>query len=126
MRLLWSLPKAIPAILRHLIAYAELIGEDLEQAKRDIAARLIAAAILLVCVFFTVLCAFSIVVALYWDTSNRVAAIACMGGVFLALSIACGLYRAKLLGGQAAFLSTVRREWSEDRAILEKILSDQD
>jgi uncharacterized membrane protein YqjE len=125
-RLLWSLPKAAPALLRHLVAYAELAGQDLEQTKTDIRARLIAAIVLLICVFFALMCGCLVVIALTWDTSNRVAAIAWMGGSFLLVAIVCGLYRSKIVGGQAPFLSTVRREWAEDRVILEKILADQD
>ena len=34
MRVLWSLPKAAPALLRHLGAYVELAALDLERAKR--------------------------------------------------------------------------------------------
>ena len=35
MRVLWSLPKAAPALLRHLGAYVELAALDFERAKRD-------------------------------------------------------------------------------------------
>lgn len=125
MRLLWSLPKAAPAILRHLVAYAELAGEDLERTQRDFGARLFAAVIVGLCVFFVILSACLAVVALTWDTPNRVAAIVWMGGTFLAGAIIAGLYRSKVIGAQAQFLGTVRREWAEDRVILEKILSEQ-
>ena len=49
MRLLWSLPKAAPALLRHIVGYAELAGQDLEQTQRDLGARLLAAAIFGAC-----------------------------------------------------------------------------
>jgi uncharacterized membrane protein YqjE len=126
MRLLWSLPKAAPALLRHLVAYAELAGQDLEQTKREFGARLIASVLLALCVFFAIFCLCLIVVALTWDTPYRVSAIAWMGGAFIVLAIIAGLYRSKVIGGQAPFLGTVRREWAEDRVILEKILADQD
>ena len=126
MRLLWSLPKAAPAILRHLIGYAELAGQDLERTQLDFKARLLAAVILGICVFFAILSACFAVLALTWDTPYRVVAIAWMGGVFLAGAIIAALYRSKIIGAQAPLLGTVRKEWAEDRVILERILSDQD
>jgi uncharacterized membrane protein YqjE len=125
-RLLWSLPKAAPAILRHLVAYAELAGQDLERTQRDLGARLFASAVVGLCVFFLILSGCLVVVALTWDTPYRVSAIAWMGGAFLAIAIVAALYRSKVIGGQSPFLGTVRREWAEDRVILERILSDQE
>ncbi len=126
MRLLWSLPKAAPAILRHLIGYAELAGQDLDRTQRDFKARLLASIILGVCAFFVILCACFAVIALTWDTPYRVAAIAWMGGLFLVGAVVAALYRSRVIGAQAPLLGTVRKEWAEDRVILEKILSDQD
>jgi uncharacterized membrane protein YqjE len=125
-RLLWSLPKAAPAILRHLVAYAELAGQDLERTQNDLGAKLFASAVVGLCVFFVILSGCLAVVALTWDTPNRVSAIAWMGGTFLLVAVIAGLYRSKVIGAQSPFLGTVRREWAEDRVILEKILSDQD
>lgn len=126
MRLLWSLPKAAPAILRHLVAYAELAGQDMERAQREVGARLLASAVAGLCIFFVILSGCLALVALTWDTRYRVSAIAWMGGVFLAVAVIAVLYRSRVIGGQSPFLGTVRREWTEDRVILEKILSDQD
>jgi uncharacterized membrane protein YqjE len=125
-RLLWSLPKAAPAILRHLVGYAELAAEDLEQTHRDLQARLIAGLIVGISIFFVVLTAFVAVVALTWDTPYRVAAIGGMGIAFLLVAVGAGLYRARLLSAHAPFLGSVRREWAEDRIILERILSEHD
>jgi uncharacterized membrane protein YqjE len=125
-RLLWSLPKAAPAILRHLVAYAELAGQDLERTQRDFGARLLASAIVGLCVFFVIFSGCLAVVALTWDTPYRVPAIAWMGGAFILVALIAALYRSRVIGAQSPFLGTVRREWAEDRVILERILSDQD
>jgi uncharacterized membrane protein YqjE len=122
-RLLWSLPKAAPALLRHMVGYAELAGQDLDQTQRDIGARLLAAAIFGLAIFFVIFSGCLLVVALTWDTPYRVSAIAWMGGAFLLVAILAGVYRSNLIKGQAPFLATVRREWKEDRAILDHILS---
>jgi uncharacterized membrane protein YqjE len=126
MRLLWSLPKAAPALLRHMAAYAELAGLDLERTQRDLSARLLAAALVGICVFFVILMACLVVVALTWDTSYRVAAIAWMGAGFIVVAIIAASYRSKLVKAQPPFLGTVRREWQEDRVILERILSSEE
>jgi len=123
MRLLWSLPKATPALLRHIVGYIELAGQDLEQTQRDFGVRLFAAAIVGICIFFVILSGCLIVVALTWNTPYRVSAIAWMCGGFLLVAIAAGVYRSKLISRQVPFLGTVRREWREDRVILERILS---
>jgi uncharacterized membrane protein YqjE len=122
-RLLWSLPKAVPALLRHIMAYVELAGEDLEQSQRDIGSRLLATTILVLCVFFVILTGCFLVVALTWDTPHRVAAILWMGGVFLLIALIAGLYRSQVIGVQSRFLGTVRREWAQDRVILDRLLS---
>ena len=123
MRLLWSLPKAAPALLRHMAAYVELMAQDLEQTQRDLGARLLAAAIVGLSLVFVILSACLLLVAMTWDTAHRVTAIAWMGGGFLAAAILAAAYRARIVSRQAIFLGTVRREWREDRLILERILS---
>jgi uncharacterized membrane protein YqjE len=123
MRLLWSLPKAAPALLRHLVGYAELAGQDLEQMQRDFAARLMAAAVVGLCVFFVILTACLAVVALTWDTPHRLSAILGMGGVFVLVAAVAVAYRYQVVSAQGPFLSTVRSEWHEDRVILDRILS---
>jgi uncharacterized membrane protein YqjE len=123
MRLLWSLPKAAPALLRHLAGYAELAGQDLEQSQRNFSARLLAGAIVGLCLFFVLLCVCLLVIALTWDTPYRVAAIGWMGGFFVLAAVFALLYRSQIVGRQAPFLDTVRREWHEDRILLEHILS---
>jgi uncharacterized membrane protein YqjE len=123
MRLLWSLPKAAPALLRHMAAYAELAGQDLERMQRDLSARLLAAAIVGLCVFFVILSGCLVVVAMTWDTPYRVTAVVCMAGAFLLIGVAAAVYRAQVVNGQAPFLGTVRQEWGEDRVILDRILA---
>lgn len=123
MRLLWSLPKATPALLRHVMGYAELAGQDLEQMQRDLGARFVAAAIVFVCAFFVIFSACLVVVALTWDTPHRVSAIAWMGAAFLLVALLAVAYRSQVVGSQAPFLGTVRREWHEDRVILDHILA---
>jgi uncharacterized membrane protein YqjE len=120
---LWSLPKAAPALMRHIGAYIELVGLDLARAHREITAQVVASAIAAICVLFAVFMACLGVVAYTWDTAYRVAAIAWMGGGFLVIAIVALIYRSSLSRGREPLFTDVRREWQEDRVILERILS---
>ncbi len=124
MRVLWLLPKAAPALLRHLGAYVELVALDLEQAKRDLSVNILASVVAGVCVFFAVLMGCVVIVALTWDTPYRVPAVAWTGGAFLAVAVLALIYRSKVVKGQQPFLTSVKREWQEDVVVMEGILAE--
>jgi uncharacterized membrane protein YqjE len=126
MRLLWSLPKAAPALLRHLAAYVDLAGLDLAKAQGEIAAQLLAFTVIAVCALFAVFMGCLLVVALTWDTPYRVAAIAWMGGGFLFIAVVAAAYRAKVARTRTQLFASVRREWQQDSVLLERILSSSD
>jgi uncharacterized membrane protein YqjE len=126
-RLLWSLPKAAPALLRHLAAYVDLATLDLARSQREIAAELLASAMVGICALFAVLMGCLAVVAYTWDTPHRLSAIAWMGGGFVLAAVVGAVYRSRAAQARSQFLASVRREWQEDRVLLERILSsDQD
>jgi uncharacterized membrane protein YqjE len=120
---LWSLPKAAPALMRHIGAYLELVGLDLARAHREITAQVIASAIAAVCVLFAVFMTCLGVVAYTWDTSYRVAAIAWMGGGFFLIAIVALIYGFSLARSRSSLFTDVRREWQQDRVLLERLLS---
>jgi uncharacterized membrane protein YqjE len=125
--MLWSLPKAGPALLRHLAAYVELASLDLARTQREITTELLALAVVAICGLFAVFMGCLAVLAYTWDTPHRMAAIAWMGGGFVVVAIAAAAYRANAARAKSQFLATVRREWEQDRVLLERILSsDQD
>ena len=111
MRLLWSLPKAAPALLRHFAAYLDLVSLDLARACREFAAEFVASAIMAVCGLFALLMGCLVVVACTWDTSYRVAAVAWMAGAFLLAAIAAAIYRISLVRSRSRMLDSVRRQW---------------
>jgi len=121
--MLWSLPRAAPALLRHLAAYADLASVDIARTCREITAEFLASAILAICSLFALFMGCLAVVALTWDTPYRVTAIAWMGGGFLVLAIGAAVYRASVVRARSPFLDSVRQEWQEDRVLLERILS---
>jgi uncharacterized membrane protein YqjE len=125
--MLWSLPKAAPALLRHVAAYVELVSLDLARAQKEITTELLALAVVAICGLFAVFMGCLVVVAYTWDTPYRVAAIAWMGGGFVVVAIAAAAYRANVARAKSQFLASVRQEWQQDRILLERILSsDQD
>jgi uncharacterized membrane protein YqjE len=124
MRVLWLLPKAAPALLRHIGAYVELVALELEQSKRDLSVNILASVVAGVCVFFALLMGCVVIVALTWDTPYRVAAVAWTGGAFLAAAVVALIYRSKVMKDQPPFLASVKREWQEDVVVLESILAE--
>jgi uncharacterized membrane protein YqjE len=109
--------------MRHIGAYIDLAGLDLARAHREITAQVVAAAIVAICLLFAVFLLCLGIIAYFWDTPYRLAAIAWLAGVFLVVAIAAAIYRARAARARSPLLSDVRREWQEDRVILEKILS---
>jgi uncharacterized membrane protein YqjE len=109
--------------MRHIGAYIELAALDLARAQREISAQVVAVAIVAICVLFAVFLACLGVIAYAWDTPYRVTVIACMAGGFLVIAIGAAVYRSRAARARSPLLSDVRREWQEDRVILERILS---
>jgi uncharacterized membrane protein YqjE len=124
-RLLWLLPKAAPALLRHLVGYIDLVSLDLRRAQRELVAELVISVILAICALFALLMG-CLAVVYTWDTPYRMTAIAWMGGGFLVAAIVAAGYRIKAVRAQSEFLGSVRREWHADRALLERILTSEE
>jgi uncharacterized membrane protein YqjE len=109
--------------MRHIGAYIDLAGLDLARTQREITAQVVAVAIVAICVLFAVFLICLGIIAYFWDTPYRLAAIAWMAGGFLVVAIGAAIYRSRAARARSPLLSDVRREWQEDRIILEKILS---
>jgi uncharacterized membrane protein YqjE len=118
---IWSLPKAAPALFRHLGAYIDLAALDLDRTRREITAQIVAWAIIAVCIFFLLVMICLAVLALTWNTPYRLAAIAWMSGGFLLIAVVALIYRSNVARSGSPFLGDVKKEWQEDRVILERI-----
>ncbi len=123
MRLLWLLPKAAPALLRHVAAYVDLASLDFARTQRELTSELVAVAVVAFCGVLAIFMGCLAVVAYTWDTPQRVSAILWMGGGFLALAVVAAVYRSKAAREKSEFLAGVRRQWQEDRVLLERLLS---
>jgi uncharacterized membrane protein YqjE len=126
MRGLWALPKAAPALLRHFAAYAELLALDLSRAQKEMGGALAMLVVAAFCLMFTLFLACIGVIAYFWDTPYRTLAIGCLAGLFLIGAVVAFWQRSKVLKSRTPFLANVSREWHQDRALLEKILADEE
>jgi len=124
-RALWSLPKAAPALLRHLVAYAELAALDFARAQREVGAIFIATLVAALCAIFFVLLACLTVIAYFWDTPFRIAAIVWLAAGFLAAAVILVIYVKRLSRARAPFLGDIRREWDKDKVIIERALDEE-
>lgn len=113
----------VPAVLRHLEAWAEVAGEDVRDAASQVARRLLALLVAAACAFvaFVMLCAFLVILA--WDTPwrNWVAGGLALGFAALAAALAWPALR----GGpkpEEVFFPRIRAEIGRDRELLERSL----
>lgn len=126
MRGLWSLPKAAPALLRHLAAYAELAALDFSRARRELGSIFIACVCAALCACFFVLLACLAVIGYFWDTAYRMAAIGGLAAGFLIATAVMVGYVRTLMRARAPFLGDLDREWQKDKVILEHALTDEE
>lgn len=121
------LPPLVPAILRHLRAYAEIAGADARDAAATVARRLLTlllaaagalVALLMLCVWL---------LALTWDGPWRTWTAAGLALAFAAGSavLAIPMLRRRTSAGTKLF-SRVRHEWSRDRDLIERALNGGD
>ena len=112
--------------MRHIGAYVELVALDLQRTQREIVAQLIATAVVAICLLFAVFLICMGVIAYTWNTPYRIAAIAWMAGVFLVIAIGALIFRTRIARDRSPMFAEVRREWQEDKVILERMLSSDD
>ena len=115
----------VPAILRHLQAYADVAGEDAREAADVIARRLLALLIAAAAGFIALLMFCAWILMLAWDTPWRawVAAGLALGFAIIATALAIPALRR---GGKphAEFFSRVRAGLERDRELLDRTFSD--
>jgi membrane protein implicated in regulation of membrane protease activity len=111
----------VPAILRHLEAYAEVAGEDARHAAAIIARRLVALLVAAAAAFISLLMLCAWLLALAWDGPWRswVAASLFLAFAITAVALALPILRR---GGKPTevFFSRIRNELGRDRALLER------
>ena len=118
--------RLVPAILRHLEAYAEIAGEDAREATSFVARRLLALLIAGACAFIALLMVCAWVLVLAWDTPWRAWTAAGLALVFAAAAAALAWPAFRHAGGRhALFFPRARGELSRDRELIERAFNGQ-
>ena len=115
---------AIAATLavRHAGAYGDLIRDDVGRAYHAFARRFWAAVILSAALAFAIAMACIWVIAVAWDTTGRLWAIASLFGLFVLASV-CAFVALKMFKRQwPGLLPNTGSEWQKDCLLLEDLL----
>ncbi len=110
----------LPAVLRHLEAYAEVAGEDVREAATLLARKLAAILAAAATAFVALLMLCLWLVALAWDGPwrNWVAGGLAIGFALVAVALALPVLRPKQ--GPPAFFARTRTELGRDRELFER------
>jgi len=117
----------VPALLRHLRAYAEVAGEDARDAAAVVTRRLLALLLAAVSALVALLMFCAWILALTWDGPWRAWTAAGLALVFAAgaAGLAIPLLRRRVKQ-RAEFFSRVRHEWDRDRDLIERAMNGGD
>ena len=116
--------RLVPAILRHLQAYADVAGDDARDAVAFVVQRLVALGIAVAAGFVALLMFCAWILVLAWDTPWRawVAAGLALGFAILAATLGILALRRRE-APHGLFFSRIRTELDRDRELLERAFS---
>lgn len=117
----------VPAVLRHLEAYAEIVGEDARDAASAVARRLLALLLAAAASFIALLMACVWLLALTWDGPWRAWTAAGLALAFAAgaAALAIPVLRRRTKPEEQLF-PRVRQEWGRDRVLIDRALNGAD
>lgn len=117
----------VPAVLRHLHAYAEIAGEDARDAAATVARRLLALLIAAAASFIALLMFCAWLLALAWDGPWRTWTAAGLALVFAAgaAALAFPALRRRTEPEEKLF-PRVRQEWERDRELIDRAMNGND
>jgi uncharacterized membrane protein YqjE len=115
----------VPAILRHLQAYAEVAGEDARDAATVLARKLAAILVAAGCSFVALLMLCAWILALAWDGPWRTWTAAGLALAFAAIAAALALPVLRPGADPPHFFSRIRTELGRDRELLERAFDDR-
>ncbi len=117
----------VPAVMRHLEAYAEIAGADARDATASVARRLLAILLAAAAAFIALLMFCAWVLALTWDGPWRTWTAAGLALAFAAgaAALAIPVLRRRTKADDALF-PRVRQEWNRDRELIDRALNGSD
>lgn len=119
---LGALPRAVPVLLRHLGAYAELAAQDIANGRDYLRARLGSLVAFSASVGLCVLVTCTAVIASFWDTPYRFTSLYSLVALSVIMTGATGWHAWRVRRRQPPFLDAVRNEWNNDRPILQRVI----
>lgn len=110
-----ALQRLAPAVLRHLIAYGDLLSEETGDALRLSRRRALGIAVTVAAGLMALALACVLAIAASWDGPNRllVVSLLCLSFIIVAL-IGAAYARGGNLGGRAPPFGRLRTEWKAD------------
>ena len=117
----------VPAVLRHLDAYAEIAGADARDAAASVARRLLALLLAAAASFIALLMFCAWLLALTWDGPWRSWTAAGLALAFAAVAagLAIPVLRRRA-PSEAGFFPRVRQEWGRDRELIDRAMNGSD
>lgn len=115
--------RMVPVVLRHLDAYAEVVGEDAREAAAIVARRLVLLLLAGACAFVALLMLCAWLVILAWDTDWQAWAPAGLALLFggAAVALAWPALRGRA-GRPSLFFHRIRSELGRDRELIARAL----
>ena len=113
--MLEALQRLAPAVLRHLIAYGELLCEEAGDALRQSRRRALGFAVTVTAGVMALSLACVWAIAASWDGPNRLIVVGALCILFLIVALIGALYaRGGALPGRAAPFERIKAEWQAD------------
>jgi uncharacterized membrane protein YqjE len=109
-------------VFRHLGAYAEVAAQDFALLKSVAVERLRALVVLMMSGGLAILLTCVLIIALTWDSDYRNLVIGLMAGVFAVIAVLSANVLRRRDSSFAQPFAGVRKEWHEDRVLLQRLL----
>jgi uncharacterized membrane protein YqjE len=113
-----ALPRIAPLLARHALGYADLAAEEMAMAWALLRQRVLATVTCVAASSFAILMFCCLVIAVSWDTPQRVTVIALLALTFATAAIIAGQVVRRLRRKSDRLFPRVRNEWVADRELL--------
>jgi uncharacterized membrane protein YqjE len=113
-----ALPRIAPLLARHALGYADLAAEEMAMAWALLRQRVLATVTFVAASSFAILMFCCLVIAVSWDTPQRVTVIALLALTFATAAIIAGQVVRRLRRKSDRLFPRVRNEWVADRELL--------
>jgi hypothetical protein len=116
-----QIARAAPLLARHASAYGDLIATDGLTAWQAFARRLWVGVALAIAVLMAILLSCAWLIALAWDSPDRLEVIGALAGFFLLVSLIAGIVLYVLQTRPMPLLNQTQQEWDKDRLLIEDL-----